>query len=319
MDKGQDGSTVITFPGMGPMASPEIMKFMMTDRFVRPLIDIADDVLGYDLIDRYRESEGDYSEFAQLVFLLNCLALARHAEDRFGIDAEFCVGPSFGEKTAAAYVGTLSVPDAVWMTARIARCMEEYFSEEHQDVVTLSFVRTPEDRLGEILAELTERGEWYDISCYLDHDFYMLSVREKTAPHVTKLVRAGGGMHLYTMRPPMHSAAFAGLRDRVAETVFSELTFADPRIPVVSDQDGELVTTGEGMRQLLLDSFVRPLRWPHAVRSLRDRGVTTMCVAGPDALFGRVATTTRNFDVVPVGPRTVLRPRPVRLAPRASA
>jgi [acyl-carrier-protein] S-malonyltransferase len=309
MDRGQEGSTVITFPGMGPAAFPEIMKFMLTDRFVRPLIGIANGVLGYSLVDRYRESEGDYSEFAQISFLLNCLALARHAEERFGIDAEFCVGPSFGEKTAAVYVGTLSVPDAVWMTARIAQCMEEYFREEHQDVVTLSFVRTPEDRLEKILAELEERGEWCDISCYLDHDFYMLSVREETVPRVKELVRGVGGMHLYTMRPPMHSSAFAGLRERVAESVFSELTFADPRMPLVSDQDGELVTSGAGVRELLLDSFVRPLRWPHAVQSLRDRGVTRMCVAGPDALFGRVGTTTRNFDVVPVGPRAALRPR----------
>ena len=71
----------------------------------------------------------------------------------------------------------MSVSDAVWMTAQLARCMDEYFAEEHTDVVTLSFTRTPEDKLREVLRELDEQEEWYDISCYIDDDFYMVSLR----------------------------------------------------------------------------------------------------------------------------------------------
>ncbi|MFF2184745.1 ACP S-malonyltransferase [Streptomyces sp. NPDC058155] len=310
MSQERDSTTAMILPGMGPSRFADVGRFMMVDRFARPLVKIADEVLGYSLVDRFRDTEGDYSEYAQVAFLVNCLALARHAEQEHGIRPATCLGPSFGEKTAAAYAGSLSTEDAVLMTARMARCLEEYFAREHRDVVTHSFVRTPESRLREILAELDASGEWYDISCYLDDDFFMLSLRETRLEWLQQRVRAAGGLPLYTMRPPMHSAAFEPLRTMVEEVAFEGLRFGDPTLPVVSDQDGELVTTADGVRTLLLDGIVRPLRWPESVATLRRLGVTKVCVAGPDSLFGRVRTTTANFEVLTVDPRTAMRPRP---------
>ncbi|MFE5793568.1 ACP S-malonyltransferase [Streptomyces sp. NPDC056503] len=304
-----DGRALV-FPGMGPSRFADVARFMMVDRFARELLKTADDVLGYRLVDRFRDAPADYSEHAQVAFLVNCLALARHAEENHGMVPDYCVGPSFGSKTASAYTGSLSVPDAVRMVSRMARCIDAYFAEEHRDVVTHSFVRTPEEKLRELLGELEAADEWYDISCYLDSDFFMLSLREGRLEWLERSIRAAGGLPLYTMRPPMHSAAFGGLRKKAAEEVFADLDFADPGIPVVSDQDGTLVTTGEGVRTLLLDSVVRPLHWPRTVRALRELGVGEVCVAGPDSLFGRVRTTTENFAVVTVDPRTALRPRP---------
>jgi [acyl-carrier-protein] S-malonyltransferase len=208
-----------------------------------------------------------------------------------------------------AHVGSLPVPDAILLTARIARLLDDYFATEHRDIVTHSFVRTPEPVLREILAEMADRGEWYDISCYLDHDFYMLSLRAQCVEWLTERLRAAGGMSLYTMRPPMHSAAFGPLRDRVEAELLADLTFADPAVPVLADQDGSLVTTGAGVRAMLLDSFVRPLRWPSVLASLVDRGVGTVHVCGPDRLFGRMRATREAFEVVAVDPRMAMRPR----------
>jgi [acyl-carrier-protein] S-malonyltransferase len=301
--------TAIVFPGMGPSGFADVGRFMLTNPYARGLTEEADDVLGYSLVERFRDGDGDYSEAAQVAFFVNCLALARWAEEELGVTPDVCVGPSFGEKPMTAHVGSLPVRDAVWLTAQVARYLDEYFAVEHQDVVTHSFVRTPEPLLREVLAELDERGEWYDISCYLDHDFYMLSLREGCLEWLTGRLSAAGGMSLYTMRPPMHSAAFWPLRDKVAAELLAGLTFADPRTPVVADQDGTLVTTGAGIRAMVLDSFVRPLRWPAVVASMVDRGVGTVYVCGPDRLFGRVRTTTSNFEVVAVNPRLVMRPR----------
>ena len=58
---------------------------------------------------------------------------------------------------------------------------------------------------------------------------------------------------------------------------------------------------------MLLDVFVRPLRWPDAVAALRAHGVRKVFVCGPDRLFGRVGTTTRAVEVVPVSPRAAPR------------
>ncbi|MGW3233551.1 ACP S-malonyltransferase [Kitasatospora sp. NPDC001095] len=301
--------TAMIFPGMGPATFDDVGRFMVANRFARELVTVADEVLGYSLVDAFREAEGDYSEAAQVAFLVNCLASADWAQDALGVEAEAVLGPSFGEKAAVAFAQSLPMPEAVRMTAELARCMDEYFSQEHTDIVVLSFVRTPEEKLGEILAELDEQGEWHDISCYIDEGFYMLSLRESRVEWMQQRLRAIGGMPLYTMRPPLHSGAFAGLRDKAEREVLSTLHFTDPKLPVVADQDGALLTTAEQVRTMLLDSIVRPLRWPDAVAGLRRLGVERVCVAGPDSLFGRVPCTTGNFEVVPANPRLAMTPR----------
>jgi malonyl CoA-acyl carrier protein transacylase len=301
--------TALAFPGMSPSRYADLGRFLLVNPFARRLVRAADERLGYPLLDRFRDADGDYSEYAQVAFLVTCLALAEWAGAELGVRPDVCTGPSFGEKPLAAYAGCLPLPDAVGMTAALARCMAEFFATEHTDVVTHSFVRTPGERLAELLAELEGRGGWYDISCYIDHDFYMVSLREKHLDWLQRNIRRVGGLSLYTMRPPMHSAAFGALRRKAEDEVLGALTFADPALPVVADQDGRLVRTGEGVRQMLLDSFVRPMRWPAVVAALREMGVGTLCVAGPDSLFGRVPATTGSFEVLAVNPRFALQPR----------
>ncbi|SNB91083.1 [acyl-carrier-protein] S-malonyltransferase [Streptomyces sp. PgraA7] len=304
------GATAMVFPGMGPASFSEVGRFLVTNRQVRELLAEADDTLGYSLVDRFRRTEGDYSEYAQIAFLVNCVALARWAEQSLGVAPRICTGASFGEKSVAAYSGALDFADAVRMTAGLARCMDEYFRTEHTGVVTHSFVRIPRERLDEILAELDERGEWHEISCHIDHDFFMLTLHERNSAWLEGRLRAVGALPLYAMRPPMHATAFEGLRSKAEEEVIGGLTFHDPALPVVADQDGTVLTTGDEVRTMLLESFVRPLRWPDVIASLQNQGVTRVCVAGPDSLFGRVGTTTRAFEVVAATPRLALQPRP---------
>jgi [acyl-carrier-protein] S-malonyltransferase len=301
--------TAMVFPGMGPARYADSARFMVINPVARRLFAAADRALGWRVADRYRDSGADYSVAAQVAFLVNCLALAEWARDTLGVEADFCAGPSFGLKAATAFSGALPFEETVRMTAALARCTEDYFATEHTDVVTCSFVRTPEADLRKILDGLAERGEWYDVACYLDDDFFMVSLKETALERFERDVRAVGGLPLYTMRPPMHSAAFGALRRRAEDEVLGDLAFADPAVTVIADQDGSPVGTGDGVRQLLLDGFVRPVRWPEVVRALRDRGVGTLCVAGQDSLFGRVGCTVANFTVVPVNPRVALQPR----------
>jgi [acyl-carrier-protein] S-malonyltransferase len=309
MDEVGHAGTAIVFPGMGPGRFADVAKFMLINRYARKLVAVADECLGYSLMDRFREGEGDYSEYAQVAFFVNCLALAEWARGELGIRPDACTGPSFGGKPASVFAGSLSVEDGVRMTARLARCTEEYFAAEHRDVVTHSFVRVGAEQVREMLDELAGRGGWYDISCYLDDDFFMVSLRQKDLEWLEGAVRRLGGLSLYTMRPPMHSAAFAGLRRKAGDEILSRLDFADPRLPIVADQDGTVLHDGAGVRGMLLDSFDRPLRWPDVVASLRRLGVGTVCVAGSDSLFGRVRSTTNSFEVVAVNPRLALEPR----------
>jgi len=101
----------------------------------------------------------------------------------------------------------------------------------------------------------------------------------------------------------MHSAAFADLRVRAEREVLAGLRFEDPVLPLVDDHDGTLVTDAAGVRRMLLDGFVRALRWPDVVDTLKRIGVTDLVVSGQDSLFGRVPLTRKNFRLTAVTPR----------------
>jgi [acyl-carrier-protein] S-malonyltransferase len=297
---------------MGPSGYAELGKFVVTDPCARRLRRVADEVLGYPLMDLYRASAADYSEYSQVVFLITCLALIEQAGDTLESEPVACTGPSFGEKTAVAYSGVLPFRQTVLLTAQLARCEEEYFRSEHQDVVTQSVARTPGPALQAILQAMTDRHEWHDISCHIDEDFFMVSMRTSSLDYFIREVRAAGGLPLYAMRPPMHSAAFGPLRRKVEDEVLGDALLDDPRLPIISDQDGSVVVTAEGVRAMLLDSFIRPVRWPQTVQAMKSLGITKVCVSGPDSLFGRVRCTVQNFEVLPINVRTASRPRSMR-------
>ncbi|GAA2352109.1 hypothetical protein GCM10010376_88700 [Streptomyces violaceusniger] len=308
MDSGGDASAMV-FPGMGPVPFAEAARFLLVNPVARRMTAEASEVLGYPLIDRWREADGDYSEYAQVAFLVGCLALAEWAREEHGVDARVCAGPSFGGKAAAVHTGALPFADGVLMTARWARFLEDFSAGEHGHVVTQSFARVPAGELARITAELADRGAWHEVSCEVDEDFHMLSLGRDELDWLGKRIRAAGGLPLYTMYPPMHVSLFGPLRGRIESEVLGGLRFADPALPLIADQDGRAVDTGEEVRTMLADGFERPVRWPRVVAALRRHGVGTLYVCGHDALFGRVPVTRRNFTVVPADPRTALRPR----------
>jgi [acyl-carrier-protein] S-malonyltransferase len=285
---------------MGPGSAAGTAEFMTTDPAARRLASMAGDILHYDLARRLRESPDDYSEAAQVGFLINCLALAEWAEESMGMRPGYCVGPSFGSRPASVYVGALPADRAIRMTAQLARCVRAYFAQAHRDVVTHSFVRAGEHRLAVLLAELDDRGEWYEVSGELDRDFFFLTLRERNLEWLQRRLRQLGALSLHTMRPPVHAAAFGPLRARAAQDVLAGLGFATPRIPLLADHDASLVSSADGVRDLLLDGFVKPLRWPLVIETLHGLGVRRVFVTGPDRLFGRVRATTAAMAVVAV-------------------
>lgn len=301
--------TAIVFPGMGPSKFAEVGKFLLLDPFARARLAEADQALGTSVFDNFREQTDDYSEFSQVAFLVNSMAMADRAEETLGVVPDICVGPSFGQKAAAAYVGSLPFAEVVRLTAELARLEEDFFGREYTDVVTHSFVRTPEERLAEILADFDERGVWYEFSGHLDRGFTMLSLRENELEELKERISKAGGYSMYSMRPPVHAPAFAALRRRAEEEVFSRYAFADPELPVVTDQDGTVINSADELRTMMLDTFDRPINWPAVVAALKDSGVSRVCVTGPDNLFHRLDCTKDNFEVEAVGLPKRSRPR----------
>lgn len=73
----------------------------------------------------------------------------------------------------------------------------------------------------------------------------------------------------------------------------AQLTWADPRVPLVANVSGEIVTRAADVRRVLLAQIAGPVRWVSCVGTLRRSGCGTFLELGP----GRVLTgLARQID-----------------------
>lgn len=107
----------MVFPGMDPVKFAGVGEFLTFSAHAQKRLKVADEVLGYALMDRYRRSADDYDEATQVAFLTISLALADWAEESLEVDPESCAGPSFGQRAMAAHSGALSFADTVRLTS----------------------------------------------------------------------------------------------------------------------------------------------------------------------------------------------------------
>ena len=297
--RGEAPKNAVVFPGISLSNHAAVGRFMSRDPFVAQRLEQVRRVLGYRLLERFARSGHEYGETSQLAFFVNCLALADRAGAHMGMKADLCAGPSFGQLAAACHTGALAFPEGVALVSEIARCEEEYFAEHHRDLVTHFFFRTPEDGLRTILQRMERRGDWYDMSSSLGDGFFGITLSSDLVSDFGASIRTIGGVPLYSLFPAVHCSAFGELRGRVAR-ILSRVPLDPPRIPLVSDQDGGTITTAAGVRALITEGYVRPVRWESAVDALAEAGVVKVWVPGPATVFDRL--TRKRFEVVSVSP-----------------
>ena len=85
-----------------------------------------------------------------------------------------------------------------------------------------------------------------------------------------------------------HSSLMMKAKDGLTEAV-GALTFKNPKMPIVANSDSRPLTTGEEIRQELVDGLCQCVQWNNSVRYLVDSGVTQFVEFGSgDVLTGLI-------------------------------
>jgi [acyl-carrier-protein] S-malonyltransferase len=304
---GENASHAVVFPGLTGTTFAVLGRFLVHDRYARPLVGVADEVLGGSLLRQLRTTEDDYSVAAQVAAVVSGLALAARVDAVAG-PAALCAGPSFGLRALAVHSGAVEVAEGLRLTAALARCEQEYFRAHHRDVVTHTVVRVPADGLAELVGSWTARGDRLEISGDLDQGYALVTLHHGLLARFKRAISDLGGYSTHTMVVPAHSSLFGGLREAVEREVLADAVIGAPVVPVVRDTDGAVVTGAEGVRAMLAQTFDRPFRWPAVIGTLAAHGVRTVYFAGSDLLFSRLGCTTRAVRVVKADPKWAARP-----------
>jgi len=115
----------------------------------------------------------------------------------------------------------------------------------------------------------------------------VISGNAEAVKRAVEMASAGGAKRavMLAVSAPFHSALMAPAAERLKSDL-KTAQFHPLRVPLVTNADAEITSSGDEARESLVRQVTLPVRWEESVRELVDQGVNTFVEVGP----GRVLT-----------------------------
>ncbi|MFG2232992.1 ACP S-malonyltransferase [Streptomyces sp. NPDC048723] len=264
------------------------------------MLDLASDTLAMDfrsILENGTEDEVNDPRFRRP--LINLMGVAGYQKDLRSRDIQpVCVtGMSLGFLSAAAAAGWVSLEDMVRMSHLMASIETEVFADT--DYVSVFFYNCEPLK---VLDELRAQGldSLLHLSAMVSSNQFLGACRLSDIDAMKPaLMKAGAFYKAIPHSFPGHCALMETVRRRFADEWQFRAPYGNTVLPLVSINDCRPYTSGETIRQHVIDQFTTVLNWSGVIRYLAGLRLDTYVVLEPSAFVAKSMTLDPECGLTP--------------------
>jgi [acyl-carrier-protein] S-malonyltransferase len=219
---------------------------------------------------------------ATSIAYLRALEEAWHRDGADAPDPAFFAGHSMGQYTALVAAGVLELGDAIRLVRERGRQMQA----SAEGGAMAAVIGLDDAHLPELEAAGRAKGA-FTIANRNSPGQVVISGEQAAVEAAADVAKALGARRALMLpvsvaaHSPLMERAAAGMRD-----VLRDVTFRDPRAPLLANADARRLTTGAQARDELVEHLTAGVDWVRAVGEMSAAGVGTFVEIGP----GKVLT-----------------------------
>jgi [acyl-carrier-protein] S-malonyltransferase len=293
-------SLALLFSPQGSQAIGMGRELAETSSAARATFDEADATLGWSISDACWNGPEEVlndTRQTQPCLLTASIAALRALEERGPASPAFVAGHSVGEYAALVAAGVLRFDAGLRLVARRAALMAAVDTGGGMAAV-IGLERATVDEVVGAVGRPTELVVANDNA----PGQVVISGTAEALAAAEEPMKAAGARRV--IRLPVsgafHSPLMATVTDALHEAFEGE-SWADARVPVVSNVTAEPITDAGRIRALLAEQVRSPVEWVRSVARMRDEGVDTMIELGSGAalvgMVKRIAPEVRAHAV----------------------
>lgn len=302
------GDLALVFPGQGSQFVGMGRTLTEQSPAARQVMEEADRVLGFSLSalcfdGPAEELEDTYnSQPAILAVSVAALAALNERVTTQGISGgslapTLLAGHSLGEFTALVAAGSLTFAEALRLVRERGRLMKEAGTERPGGMAAV--LGLDDAVLEEVVAEA--KGD--DILVIANANCpgqTVISGELAPLERAVDLAKARGAKRVARLAITIasHSPLMAEASHQL-RVLIADVSIQTPKVPVVANESGTLLTSIADIRQELAYHVERPVNWTHTITVMAGAGVSTFIEVGPgQALTGLIKRINRDVTTV---------------------